>query len=85
MKKTFDLFCVGKGKIVTKVYYPKRLPKDLPRYDIIRLILRNKKGSLMDIYLYPEETICISTALLNAYVECMQKGLSRISPKEKNK
>lgn len=82
MKKAFILTGIGKSLIETKVYNKSRLPKNVPKYDIIRLTTFNCQGEkFIDCFIYPEEAILIASALTRAYTVAYLLNKHKVKPK----
>ena len=82
VKEQFHLYA-PQGEIISKVYPQSRLPKSVPKYDVIRLTARNGKGEFIDCFVYPQEAVLIAAALLRAYVYCVHTDKDGFKPNKK--
>jgi len=79
MKKVLTIYGYGKSKVESKVY--SRTPKGCHKFDIIRLIVTHEDGhKFADFFVYPEEAMMISTALMRAWLVTFQQGMQNINP-----
>ena len=83
-KEQFHLYA-SQGEIISKVYSKLELPKNVPKYDVIRLIARNSKGEFIDCFVYPQEAVLIATALLRAYAYCVHTDKDNLKPNKRRK
>ena len=82
-KITSNVYAPLSGKIMSKVYSKSRLPKHVPKYDIINLSIRNNKGNIVNLFVYPQEAVLIADALLAAYTHCVHLGKENVGPRKR--
>ena len=84
MVKTYRINDAVGGYIESSVSFKKK--KGVSNCDIIHIkALNKKKGVFIDCWVYPEEAIAISTALMAAWNYTLIKDKHRIAPKPTTK
>ncbi len=67
--KKFTIYNNKGGFIQTRIYPKSKLPKNVPKKDVIRLICGNdNQKDFIDTFVYPKEALFIATQLMKAWL-----------------